>query len=67
VLAHFGDQDHSIPLDGALAFQAAQTGVEVHIYNANHGFNCDHRGAYNEAAATLAKERTLTFFAKHLG
>jgi carboxymethylenebutenolidase len=38
----------------------------VYVYAADHGFNCDHRGSYNEAAATLAKERTLALFAKHL-
>ena len=69
VLAHFGDQDHSIPLDGALAFQKAQAngGVQVHIYEAQHGFNCDQRGSYNRAAADLARERTLAFFTQHLG
>lgn len=67
VLAHFGEKDHWIPLDGVAAFQQAHPEVEVHIYSANHGFNCDHRGAYDAAAATLARERTLAFFAKHLG
>ncbi|MBU0587964.1 MAG: dienelactone hydrolase family protein [Gammaproteobacteria bacterium] len=66
VLAHFGDQDHWIPLDTVEAFKKAQSGVEVHVYQANHGFNCDQRGAYNEAAAKLARQRTLDFFAKHL-
>ena len=67
VLAHFGDQDHWIPLDTVEAFKAAQPGVTVHVYQANHGFNCDQRGSYNEAAATLARERTLAFFAQHVG
>ena len=67
VMAHFGDQDHWIPLDTVEAFKKAQPGVAVHVYQANHGFNCDQRGSYNEAAATLAKQRTLAFFAKHLG
>ncbi len=66
VMAHFGNQDHWIPLDSVEAFKKAQPGVEVHIYEANHGFNCDQRGSYNEAAAKLAKQRTLDFFAKHL-
>jgi carboxymethylenebutenolidase len=39
----------------------------VHVYSANHGFNCDQRGSYNEAAATLARERTLAFLAAQLG
>ncbi|MFN3568786.1 MAG: dienelactone hydrolase family protein [Polaromonas sp.] len=67
VMAHFGNQDHWIPLDTVEAFKKAQPGVEVHVYEANHGFNCDQRGSYNEAAAVLAKQRSLTFFAKHLG
>jgi carboxymethylenebutenolidase len=41
--------------------------VEVHVYAADHGFNCDQRGSYNEAAAKVARQRTLDFFAKHLG
>jgi len=67
VMAHFGDQDHWIALDTVDAFKKAQPGAQVHVYEADHGFNCDQRGAYNEAAAMLAKERTLAFFAKHLG
>ncbi len=67
VLAHFGDQDRWISLESVEAFQRAQPGVEVHVYQANHGFNCDHRAAYNEAAAALARERTLAFFTRHLG
>jgi carboxymethylenebutenolidase len=66
VLAHFGEKDHWIPLEGVAAFTAAHPAVEVHIYPANHGFNCDHRGAYDATAAELARERTLAFFAKHL-
>ena len=67
VLAHFGDQAGWIPLDTVKAFEQGQPGVQVQVYAANHGFNCDHRASYNEAAATLARERTLAFFAQHLG
>ena len=67
VLAHFGEQDHWIPLDGVEVFKRTHPEVEVHIYAANHGFNCDHRGSYNADAARLARERTLAFFAKHVG
>jgi len=66
VMVHFGDQDHWIPLDTVEAFKKAHPEVTVHVYNANHGFNCDQRGSYNEAAAKLARERTLAFFAQHL-
>lgn len=66
VMAHFGDQDHWISLESVEAFRKAHPDVEVHIYHANHGFNCDHRASYDEAAARLARERTLAFFGKHL-
>lgn len=67
VMAHFGDQDHWIPMDTVKAFEKAHPEVEVHVYAANHGFNCDQRGSYNAGAATTARERTLYFFGKHLG
>ncbi len=66
VLAHFGDNDHWIPLDTVDAFKKAHPDVEVHVYASGHGFNCEQRGSYNAEAAKLAKERTLAFFAKHL-
>ena len=66
VMAHFGDQDHWIPLEGVRAFAKAHPEVAVHVYAANHGFNCDQRGSFNEAAAKLARERTLAFFADKL-
>ena len=67
VMAHFGDQDQHIPMDTVEAFTKAHPEVQVHVYSANHGFNCDQRGSYNEAAATLARQRTLEFFARHVG
>jgi carboxymethylenebutenolidase len=67
VMAHFGDQDHWIPLDGVEAFKAAHPKAQVHVYAANHGFNCDQRGSFNAAAAQLARERTLSFLAQHIG
>ena len=66
VMAHFGDQDHFIPMEGVEAFKKAHPEVEVHVYAADHGFNCDQRGSYNEAAADKARERTLAFFADKL-
>ena len=66
VMAHFGDQDKWISLDSVEAFKKAHPEVEVHIYPANHGFNCDQRGSYDAAAARQARERTVAFFAKHL-
>lgn len=67
VLAHFGEQDALIPMDTVAAFKASQAQVQVEVYAADHGFNCDHRGSYNAEAADLALERTLGFFIQHLG
>jgi carboxymethylenebutenolidase len=66
VMVHFGEQDASIPMDTVHTFIKAQPQVSVQIYDANHGFNCDHRGAYNAAAAELALKRTLEFFTINL-
>jgi carboxymethylenebutenolidase len=71
VMAHFAEQDRWIPLPAIEAFGVAQQGasppVEIHRYAAHHGFNCDQRGAWEPVAARLARERTLAFFARHLG
>lgn len=67
VLAHFGSRDHWIPVDTVEAFKTAHPEVEVHVYGADHGFNCDQRGSYDAESAKLARERTLAFFARHVG
>ena len=66
-LAHFAEQDRWIPLDGVEAFRRAHPDVAVHLYPAHHGFNCDHRAAWDAASAASARARTLAFFAQHLG
>jgi carboxymethylenebutenolidase len=66
-MAHFGEKDHAIPIDGVRQWAAAHPEVETHVYPANHGFNCDQRGSYDAPAAKLARERTLAFLHKHVG
>jgi carboxymethylenebutenolidase len=66
-MAHFGDQDAHISVESVRAFEQAHPEVEVHLYAANHGFNCDQRGSYNAGAAATALERSLYHFGKHLG
>jgi carboxymethylenebutenolidase len=66
VMAHFGDQDHWLPLDKVGQFHAANPQVSLNIYAANHGFNCDQRGSYNEAAAVAARAKSVAFFNQHL-
>ena len=66
-MLHFGDQDAAIPLDDVEAIRAAHPDMTIHIYEgAGHGFNCDRRGSYHEAAAGRALERTNAFLAEHL-
>jgi carboxymethylenebutenolidase len=67
VLAHFGEHDAVIPLPGVQALASAHPSVDVRIYPAGHGFNCDARASYDAAAADLARERTLAFLRTHLG
>ena len=66
VMAHFGEKDHYIAMGSVHAFAAAHPEVTVHTYDADHGFNCDQRGSYNQPAADLARMRTLAFFAEKL-
>jgi carboxymethylenebutenolidase len=37
------------------------------VYPADHGFNCDQRGSYDPASATLARQRSLQFLVTHVG
>jgi carboxymethylenebutenolidase len=68
VQMHFGEKDASIPMADVEAIRAAQPGVEVFVYaGAQHGFGCDERASFSKPDADLAQQRTLAFFAKHLG
>ena len=67
VMLQFGETDGSIPLDQARAVAAAHPEVTTHFYPAGHGFNCDQRGSFDATCAAQARERTLAFFAQHLG
>jgi len=66
LLMHFGEHDKGIPLSDVDQIRAAHPEAEIHVYDADHGFNCDHRGQYNAAAASLARQRTMAFFGEHL-
>src|SRR6516162_11384832 len=67
VIAHFGERDSAIPIDGVRKFAAAHPEIQVCIYAADHGFNCDQRGSYDAPSAKLARERTLAFLQRHVG
>jgi carboxymethylenebutenolidase len=67
VLAHFGEKDSMIPVEGVKKLAAAHPAVEVHLYPADHGFNCDQRGSYDAPSAKTARERSLAFLRKYVG
>lgn len=67
VMAHFGERDSMIPVAGVNALAAAHPTAQVFLYPADHGFNCDQRGAFDAASAKLARERTLAFLRQYLG
>ena len=67
VMGHFGDKDAHIPVEGVKKLAEKHKQHQIFIYEADHGFNCDHRGSYNAPAAKQARERTLAFFRKHVG
>ena len=70
VLLHYAELDTRIN-EGwpgyEAALKAAGVTYEAHIYlGVNHGFHNDTTPRYDEAAAKLAWQRTLDWFAKHL-
>ncbi|MGH8598038.1 MAG: dienelactone hydrolase family protein [Gammaproteobacteria bacterium] len=66
VIMHFGERDQHIPLTDVEKVHKAHPTIEIFIYSADHGFNCDERSSYDAVSAKLAKERTLAHFAKYL-
>tara|TARA_B100000949_G_scaffold98257_1_gene87712 strand:+ start:855 stop:1526 length:672 start_codon:yes stop_codon:yes gene_type:complete len=67
VIMHFGELDAHIPMTDVEKIKTALPDVDVHVYAADHGFNCDHRASHDAGSAELARERTLTFFEEHVG
>jgi carboxymethylenebutenolidase len=67
LMAHFGERDQGIPVVGVRDLMARHPEAQVYIYDADHGFNCDQRGAYDPAAAKLARGRTLEVLRRHVG
>ena len=65
-IMHFGELDAHIPMEDVRAIDEAHADVPVYVYDADHGFNCDHRASYDEAAADLALRRTLGLFLEHV-
>ena len=67
VMFHWGETDHSIPLEAAQKVAAAHPLAISHYYRAGHGFNCDQRGSYHAESARIARELSIEFLRKHVG
>jgi carboxymethylenebutenolidase len=66
---HFGSDDPSIPPEAIAKQRAAWPAAQIHVYeHCGHAFNRkSDMHVYNAAAAQLARQRTLAFFAAQLG
>ncbi len=67
MIMHFGERDHAIPIDDVNKIAAAWPDATVYVYDAEHGFNCDHRGSFSAVPAAIAQARTYRFFDDLLG
>jgi carboxymethylenebutenolidase len=66
-ILHFGAEDALIPPENVEKIRAAYPDVPIYVYEgAGHGFNCDRRADFRPEVATVAQQRTLALFAKHL-
>lgn len=66
-IMHFGALDAHIPMTDVARIRRLLPDVPVHVYDADHGFNCDHRGSYHADSAVLARQRTNALLAAHVG
>jgi len=67
VMFHFAERDRSPTVAQAREIAAAHPRAITHVYLADHGFNCDQRASWDPTSATLARQRTLQFLARHVG
>jgi carboxymethylenebutenolidase len=68
VMLHFGERDAHIPLDGVRSFAAQHPDTPVFTYpTGGHAFDRYGNAAYDAPSATLARQRTMGFFASNLG
>lgn len=61
-IMHYGDADHVVPVADIARIEAANPGVEMHVYpGAGHAFFNPEQDHYDAAAAKLSLERSLAF------
>lgn len=67
VQLHFGERDDLVPVQGARAMAETRPDLEVHLYDADHGFSCDARASFDAAAHARAFHRARGFLMRHVG
>jgi carboxymethylenebutenolidase len=67
-LVHLAKLDRYIPVgEATAAFAKYHPAAEVHVYEADHGFNRDDGPTFNPEIAGIARKRTMDLFAKTIG
>lgn len=67
-MLHFGELDQSIPMTDVELIKQKRPDCEIYVYQgAGHGFSCDERGSFNEAAHQEALKRTTGWLTKNVG
>lgn len=64
LMLHFGEKDKHITMDQVDKIKSALKDVghvEIYVYDADHGFNCDQRASYDRQSAMLAYGRSYSF------
>jgi len=67
MIMHFGERDHAISMEDVDKIAAAWPNTTVYRYDAEHGFNCDHRVSFSAVPAAIAQARTFRLFDQQLG
>jgi carboxymethylenebutenolidase len=66
MMYHYGEVDQLIPLQIVEQIQRKRNGIVRVWGNADHGFNCKDRPAFNKNVASKAMAETLEFLAENL-
>ena len=67
LMFHYGLKDTHISAEDRAKVAAANPDAPLYEYEADHGFNCDRRGAFDAPSAAMAWQRTLAFLGEHIG
>lgn len=66
LMFHFGEKDAHIPLSAVTQIKDAYPQAPVHLYPADHGFNCTDRASFEPHSAERAFARSVEFLRQNL-